>query len=241
VDVVNNTIAKNITTATAVTSTGQPAPAGLSTAANSDPLQARIQSQFTGTSWSTFRATYFSKPVQFNDIYYDNRAGSWDGYLVSGIGTLPNGYNGGVNNWDMGSIDVVPAGTQPLLLSPTNSVIQTTTGYTASATNDVTSSPGLAAPYDMKVDILPSRTYPAFKQSLISGVLLPPSLMGDYHLAAGSTAIGQGVASKSAVWGTGSSANAPYTVSAPSRDVDNQTWPTGPGSRWDAGSDHYLP
>ena len=43
VNIVNNTVAKNLTTATAVTSDGQPAPAGLSTAANSDPLQARLR------------------------------------------------------------------------------------------------------------------------------------------------------------------------------------------------------
>ena len=44
VDIVNNTVAKNLTTATAVTSDGNAAPAGLSTAANSDPLQARLRS-----------------------------------------------------------------------------------------------------------------------------------------------------------------------------------------------------
>ena len=43
VDVVNNTVARNLTTATAITSDGQPAPAGLSTAANSDPLMARLR------------------------------------------------------------------------------------------------------------------------------------------------------------------------------------------------------
>ena len=42
VRIFNNTIMKNLTTATAVTSNGQPAPAGLSTAANSDQLQATL-------------------------------------------------------------------------------------------------------------------------------------------------------------------------------------------------------
>ena len=42
VRVFNNTIMKNLTTATAVTSNGQPAPAGLSTSANSDQLQATL-------------------------------------------------------------------------------------------------------------------------------------------------------------------------------------------------------
>ena len=42
VRVYNNTVMKNLTTATAVTSDGQPAPAGLSTSGNSDELQATL-------------------------------------------------------------------------------------------------------------------------------------------------------------------------------------------------------
>ena len=42
VRIVNNTVMKNLTTATAVTSDGQPAPAGLSTGANSDQLQTTL-------------------------------------------------------------------------------------------------------------------------------------------------------------------------------------------------------
>jgi hypothetical protein len=162
-------------------------------------------------------------------VFYDNRAGSWDGYLVSGIGTLPNGYNGGINNWDMGSIDVVPSGTQPLLLAPTNSVIQTTQGYVASGTNTISSSPGFVSPFDLMVDILPSRTYPAFKQSLISGVLLPPGLTGDYHITAASPANNRATrTAKPAPWGS-------YSVSPPTLDIDGQTRPTFGGI--DAGSD----
>ena len=43
VNIVDNTVTKNLTTATAVTSNGDAAPAGLSTAANSDLLQARLR------------------------------------------------------------------------------------------------------------------------------------------------------------------------------------------------------
>jgi hypothetical protein len=240
VDIVNNTIAKNITTATAVTSTGQAAPAGLSTAANSDPLQARLQSAFTGSAWSNLRATYISKPVQFNDVYSDNRAGSWNGSQITGIGTLPNGFPGGINNWDMGTTDVAPTGVtpapQPFLLAPTNSVLQTTIGTVTSGTpnNTVTNTPGLVGPYDLKVDILPSRTYPAFRQSLISAVLLPPSLFGDYHLiGSGSAAYNRGTrTAKPAPWGS-------YTVSTPTVDIDGQTRPSS--GHYDAGSDQVTP
>ena len=77
VHIVNNTVVKNITTATAVTSNGQPAPAGLSTAANSDQLQATLPA---GSS-------AFSKPTMFNNVFWDNRAGTWNGLYVSGIGS----------------------------------------------------------------------------------------------------------------------------------------------------------
>ena len=38
------------------------------------------------------------------------------------------------------------------------------------------------------MNILASRTYPAFRQSVIVAELLPPSLMGNYHLAAATPA-----------------------------------------------------
>jgi hypothetical protein len=238
VDIVNNTIAKNLTTATAVTSDGTAAPAGLSTAANSDPLQSRLQSVFTGSAWSTLRATYFSKPVQYNDLYHDNRAGSWDGSTITGIGTLPNGFVGGINNWDMGTVDVPPSGVTPaplpFTLAPTSSVLQTTTGTVASGTNTVTNTPGLVAPYDLTVDIAALRTNPVFRQSLITAVLLPLQLLGDYHLT-GSTAAAYNRGTrtpKPAPWGT-------YTVAPPTLDIDLVTRPTS--GHFDAGSDQVTP
>ena len=74
VRVVNNTIMKNITTATAVTSNGLPAPAGLSTVDNSDPLQATLPGG----------APTFSNPLLFNNIFWDNRAGTRGGGTVTG-------------------------------------------------------------------------------------------------------------------------------------------------------------
>ena len=76
VRVVNNTIMKNLTTATAATSNGQPAPAGLSTSGNSDLLQATLPAG----------APTFSDPVLFNNIFWDNRAGARTGTTVTGIG-----------------------------------------------------------------------------------------------------------------------------------------------------------
>ncbi|MCU1659228.1 MAG: pectin lyase-like protein [Pseudonocardiales bacterium] len=244
VNVVNNTIAKNMTTATAVTSNGTPAPAGLSTAANSDPLQARLANttQFPGSQ--TLATTLFSKPTLLNDVFWDNRAGSFSGGYVYGIaGTLPDGTADTINHWDMGVVDVPGA-----LLDPTHSVVQVSDGTTGDASNSGID-PGFAAQYDVTVNILAARTYPAFRQAVIVAELLPPSLMGDYHLATGSpasSARGLGAASVPVSWGTGTNPFT-YTVSAPSSDIDGQPRPTvtGPANnrvrRYDAGSDQMTP
>ncbi len=234
VNVVNNTVAKNLTTATAVTSNGQPAPAGLSTAANSDALQARLRSaNFPGSA--TLGTTTFSKPTLFNDVFWDNRAGTFDGGFVYGIGgTLPDGTANDTNYWDMGVVDVPGA-----VLTPTNSVLQDGNGVAAS-NSKVGMDPLFTTNYDLTVNILASRTYPAFRQSVIVAELLPPSLMGDYHLgSASSSARGAGAASTTVRWATTGSNRWSYTVAAPPADIDGQVRPTGTGNsrRWDAGSD----
>ena len=103
---VNNTVMKNLTTATAVTSNGLPAPAGLSTSQNSTLLQATLPAGSPG----------FSNPLLFNNIFWDNRAGTRAGATVTGLGIT--GDATAINNWDLGVAD----GTG--LLSPTNSVLQ---------------------------------------------------------------------------------------------------------------------
>ena len=239
VDIVNNTVAKNLTTASAVTSDGSAAPAGLSTAANSDPLQARLRSSaFSGSA--TLASTTFGQPTLLNDVFRDNRAGTFSGGWVTGIGgTLPDGSANDVNDWDMGVVDVPGA-----LLKPTHSVLQDGTGVQSDPSNSPVD-PGFTANYDVTVNILASRTYPAFRQSVIVAELLPPTLMGDYHLAAAtpsSSARGLGAASVVVRWGAGTSGWT-YTVPAPSSDVDGDPRPTVAGTvrRYDAGSDQMTP
>lgn len=231
--VVGNTIAKNLTTASAVTSDGTPAPAGLSTAQNSDQLQARLRNALLFPGAAGLRTTTFSKPVILDDVFNDNRAGSFSGGWVTGIGgTLPDGSPNDVNNWDMGLAD--GSGT----LSPVGSVVQSTQGTDVSASL-VSDDPRFKDPSDVFVDVLASRTYPAFRQSLIIAELLPPTLASDYHLA-GSTspAYGAGRASTTVTWGTGLLGWS-YSVPAPSDDLDGDKRPSGPATtpRWDAGSD----
>jgi len=240
VNIVNNTVAKNLTTATAVTSDGSAAPAGLSTAGNSDPLQSRLKSNSVFPGSATLAVTDFSKPTLLNNVFWDNRAGSFSGGYVYGIGgTLPDGSPNSVNNWDIGVADVSGA-----LLAPTHSVIQTPTGTTNDPSNSG-ADPGFVANYDVSVNILASRTYPAFRQAAIVAELLPLELMGNYHLAAGppsSSARGLGVASVSANWGSWS-----IVATAPAQDIDGDARPTVTGSgpsqqrRYDAGSDQQVP
>ncbi len=241
VNISHNTVAKNLTTATAVTSDGQPAPAGLSTAANSDLLQARLQNT-TYFPAGPLGTTMFSKPTLFNDVFWDNRAGTFSGGYVTGIGgTLPDGSANTVDTWDMGVTDI--AGT----LTPTNSVVKDTTGITASNTNKSTD-PLFKTPYDVTVNVLASRTYPAFRQAVIVAQILPPSLMGNYHLT-GSTspAYGLGAASKTTTWGGTGNQAFNQTFTAPPLDIDNDPRPTVTGtgntrkSRYDAGSDQVTP
>ncbi|HZC73121.1 MAG TPA: IPT/TIG domain-containing protein, partial [Jatrophihabitans sp.] len=132
VDIVDNTIAKNITTATAVTSDGLPAPAGLSTAANSDPLKARLCNTSVFPNSTTLCNTAFSKPTVLDDVFWDNRAGTFNGGLVTGIGaTLPDGSTDAIDHWDMGVADLL--GTQ---LTPVGSIVQAPRGTNATAGAD---------------------------------------------------------------------------------------------------------
>ncbi|MFK4087734.1 hypothetical protein ACI2LF_26725 [Kribbella sp. NPDC020789] len=240
VNLVNNTVTKNLTTASAVTSNGQPAPAGLSTAANSDPLQARLRNTSVFSGSATLAATTFSKPTLLNNVFWDNRAGSFSGGYVYGIGgQLPDGTPNSVNNWDMGAADVPDA-----LLTPTHSVLQDATGTVPDATNSA-DDPRFVSPYEVSVNILAVRSYPAFREAVVVAQLLPPDLMGDFHLATGtpvSAARGLGAANTVVRWGAGVTGFS-YTVAAPSPDIDGQPRPTVTGlqRRYDAGSDQMTP
>ncbi len=240
VNVVGNTVARNLTTATAVTSDGTRAPAGLSTATNSDPLQTRLKNTSLFPNSQVLAGTTFSKPTLLDNVFHDNRAGTYVNGELSGIGALANGFDGGIDNWDMGNVDNPAA-----LLTNKSSVLQTTTGTDstptacapASTLTCITDAPGLKNPYSVTVDVLASRTYPAFREAAVVANILPPNLMGDYHLTGtSSAAYGRGVASTLVTWGTGNN-RWEYTVTAPADDIDGQVRPSGSSKRYDAGSD----
>jgi len=208
VRVVNNTVYRNITTATAVTSNGEPAPAGLSTAQNSDQLQATLPAG----------SPTFSNPLQFNNIFWDNRAGSWNGQYVTGVGSPDAPAGDLINNWDMGNVD------GPGLLTPTNSIRQTTQGTVAPGAGNLSVDPLVVSPWTTTVTVQASRTFPSFRQALIVVQDVPPGLMGDYHLQSTSPARQIGAASKSG-------------VGAPSIDYDGLGRPIPISTAVDAGAD----
>jgi hypothetical protein len=217
VRIYNDTIMKNLTTATAVTSNGEPAPAGLSTSANSDELQATLPAG----------SPLFSNPLLFNDIFWDNRAGTRAGTTVTGIGL---GGPGDIAPWDLGVVD----GTG--VLAPTNTLLQQTAGshpYTASPTNLVGLDPAVVAPYDVSVTFATWRQNPAFVDATLVTLQAPPNQLGSYHLAGcpGSPACNLGAASKAVP----SFQQPPATLGAPLLDIDGQLRPALGG--YDSGAD----
>ena len=212
VRVYNNTIMKNLTTATALTSNGAAAPAGLSTSVNSTLLQATLPGGVAGCGTGT-NASCFSNPLLFNNIFWDNRAGTRTGGSVIGLSAADADY------WDLGVADVDAP------LAPTNSVIQQTRIYTASASN-ATTDPQIVTPYDVGVTFNTWRNNPSFLGAIMISADLPPTLMGDYHLLASSSpAFNRGVASRSG-------------VNAPLVDIDSQKRPMA--GLYDAGADEFF-
>jgi hypothetical protein len=193
VSLVGNTVARNVTTATAITSNGLPAPAGLSTASNSVQLQAELSAT----------APKYSRPVLKDNLFFDNRAGTFDsaaanGVYVTGIGAV--GDSGAPAVWDIGSLDVADVQASPM--APTTSIFNTSApaGYgsevtgTSADTAKPTVETDFVNPYVIGVSVLNNRATLNTNQSLmiVQNAALDSFL--DYHLDSGATAINKGAA-----------------------------------------------
>ena len=207
VRVFNNTIMKNLTTATAITSNGAAAPAGLASSQNSALLQATLP----------VGAPIFSNPVVFNNIFWDNRAGTRALTTVTGLGSDATP----IDLWDLGLAD------NSGVLAPTNSIIQQANtpdrSYVDSPTNSA-ADPQVVQTIDIPVTFNTWRNNPAFLGAILISADLPPNLLSDYHLTATSPAANLGAASKG-------------SVNTPAFDLDNEVRPANGGI--DAGADEF--
>ena len=231
--VANNTVAHNITTATAMTSTGQPAPAGLSTAGNSFLLQAELDKRYGANT-----RPLFSKPTLFNNVFTDNRAGSWS--LTQGLhGIGQAGDASPINLWDIGLADNLcnNSGAVRSCLSPLNNRFDTTVNNTANIVPSATNLFGTPVnfvddTYRVTVNALPWRGYPQFVGAVLVAVDRPIGQMGNYHLAAGANSpVDNGRASAAAIGGPSG------TVNAPAIDIDDQARTNNNANPNDIGSD----
>jgi hypothetical protein len=230
INIVNDTIARNITTATASTSNGAPEPAGISTALNSQDLQRTL----TGA----LAAHAFSDPTIVNSIVWGNLAGSWASGGVVGIG-LPGDLTP-INVWDMGTVD------SSGVLQPTHTLVDQpgpNGGYSTDATDVVDSGadqacptnattnnfPKFVAPFCTQIDLVSIRTYFRFRPSAIMAISLPAGDgLGDYHLQATGSPAADQIAK-------------PPTGLTPLVDIDRAPRPTNagdPGIEMGAGEIH---
>ena len=245
VDIVNNTISGNLTTATSVTSNGAPAPAGVASGSNSAGLTTLLNTTYAGQApeWMQTGLTAgpdprrvwpaYSSPLIENDIFFDNRAGSWTPNGVAQLG-LPTDLSA-INRWDVGSVDggaSLRVRYSLVYSSPTaqpqtwaddghNKVLDIATGPVPgfiSSYNACSNYP--PAPTEsgcLMIQIQQLRTYFRFRPAAIVSVDLPDNAFGNYHL--------QNVGSPAHAMGANPQ---DLTTDALANDIDNNARPNAP-------------
>jgi hypothetical protein len=208
--IVNNTIAKNITTATAEDSDRLAHGAGLASELNSAAFQAVLPPG----------SDNFSNPILFNNIFWDNRAGIYDQTL--------NGGTGGI--WGIGNygepvtvIDLEVYGTSQTF-NPRYCIL---TNLYGGGSNNIVSDPLFVEEYNIKLSAIAFNMEPDFISVKI--VTVVPEILGNYHITGGSPAIDQGVSSIT---------DGTTTYFAPNTDFDDNPRPQGAG--YDIGADEYM-
>lgn len=201
--IANNTIAKNITTATAEDSDGLPHGAGLVSEAHSAAFQAALPPG----------SPTFSDPILFNNIFWDNRAGWYDQTLNGGRGGIA-GIGAAGDPAPVNVIDLEVFGTlTPEALSPRYCSLSVP--YGAPDPTNIVGDPLFVMPYDTAVTAVAFNMEPDFKTVKI--VTVVPGLQGDYHLDPGSPVIDRGAV----ILVNGE------MIPAPDTDYDDQPRPRG--------------
>ncbi len=174
--IINNTIVKNITTATAEDSDGLPHGAGLVSEKHSYAFQSILPPGEPD----------FSNPILINNIFWDNRAGWFDQTRNGGTG----GISGIGNNGDQPNIiDLEVFGTlsieyfQPQYCSLTEAYPQ--------GSHNVIENPQFQKEYDIQLSAVAFNMEPDFKTVKI--VTVVPQNEGDYHLTGASPVIQKGI------------------------------------------------
>ncbi|MBF7082303.1 right-handed parallel beta-helix repeat-containing protein [Desulfallas sp. Bu1-1] len=205
--IANNTIAKNITTATAEDSDGLPHAAGLVSERHSAAFQAYLDDVRPGSP-------NYSDPVLFNNIFWDNRAGTFNQALNGGRGGI-SGIGAAGDPQPVNVMDLEVFGT-PALLNPEYCSLS---HHYDGGGNNVYGDPVFASVYDTEVTAVAFNMEPDFKSVKI--VTVVPELTGDYHLTGGSTTVIDR--------GTGEVTRGEETFQAPKTDFDGNTRPQGAG------------
>jgi large repetitive protein len=204
VSIVNNTVARNMTTSTAEDSDGNPHAAGLASENHSAPLMAQLPAG----------SPDFSDPVLFNNIFWDNRAGHWNGTNLVGLGLAGD-------TTPINSIDLEVFGTPTTeFMKPRYSILQVPYGG-ANSTDKVGADPNFVSPYNTGLTAVPFRGDPTFITVVVDSPT-PGALPGNYHINGTSPAKDAGVTTFGG-------------LAAPIDDFDGDKRPLG--TKFDMGAD----
>jgi hypothetical protein len=207
VRIVNNTVAYNVTTDSSETRDGKPHGAGLATEV-SNPA-------FTG------HGTFSQPSALFNNIFSQNRA-----YTLDVSAAPPALVDAGLKDFEV-------FGTGGAV-QPRHSILSVAYGPSL-PDNVIGVDPLFADPFAPTLDVTGNAVNPGTAAVTLDRAALPQSLPGDYHLLAGSRALGTftPATQDNPVLGV-TSFNG---VSAPTNDIDNQGRPIPARTLPDIGAD----